>query len=104
MALMAAACMAGADPERIRRLPDTTGMNRRFVVARAHRNAFDQALRLAGGEFVEVGADAADLQQSLNGRVAGVFHTCAWFCTEASLPLPEVAAIAHAAAGSNTRA
>ena len=35
--LMAAACMAGTDPDKIRRLPETTGLKHKFVVQRAHR-------------------------------------------------------------------
>ncbi len=97
IAVMAAACMAGTDPEKISRLPDTTGMNKRFLVQRAHRNPFDQALRLAGGEFVEIGADIAELQRALGPDVAGVFYTHAWFCTGDALPLAQVAEVAHQA-------
>jgi L-seryl-tRNA(Ser) seleniumtransferase len=96
IALMAAACMAGQDPARIRRLPDTDGMKSRFVVQRAHRNAFDQSVRLAGGALVEIGADANVLQGALQGdSVAAVFYTHAWFCTDKALPLGTVTEIAH---------
>ncbi len=94
ISLMAAACMAGCDPERIARLPDTRSMKRRFVVQRAHRSPFDQALRLAGGEFVEVEAEGAQLAQALSGDVAAVFVTSAWFCAGPALPLPQVAELA----------
>jgi L-seryl-tRNA(Ser) seleniumtransferase len=97
IALMAAACMAGSDAEKIRRLPDTTGMKRRFVVQRAHRNAFDQALRVAGGEFVEVEADSGELARAIDAETAAVSYTLAWFCTAAELSLPRVVAIAHEA-------
>jgi uncharacterized pyridoxal phosphate-dependent enzyme len=97
IALMAAACMAGTDAEKILRLPDTTGMKRRFVVQRAHRNPFDQALRVAGGEFVEIDADAGELERSLDDATAGVYYTMAWFCTREALPLPRVVEIAHRA-------
>jgi D-glucosaminate-6-phosphate ammonia-lyase len=97
IALMAAACMAGSDGAKILQLPDTTGMKRRFVVQRAHRNPFDQALRVAGGEFVEVDSDAAELERALTDDVAGIFCTVAWFCPREVLPLPQVAEIAHRA-------
>jgi L-seryl-tRNA(Ser) seleniumtransferase len=97
IALMAAACMAGSDPEKIARLPDTTGMKRRFVTQRSHRNPFDQALRVAGGEFLEIEADVAELERSLKDDVAAVYHTHAWFCTRKALPLPQVVEIAHRA-------
>ena len=97
IALMAAACMAGTDREKIVRLPDTTGMKHKFVVQRTHRNPFDQALRVAGGEFVEIGAGADELVEALDEEVAAVFHTFAWFCTEEVLSLEQVAEIAHRA-------
>ena len=96
ISLMAAACIAGTDPQKIRQLPDTHGLMNRFVVQRAHRNPFDQALRLAGGEFVEVDSDPGDLERALQGNdVAGVYHTLAWFCPRDDLPLPQVTAMAH---------
>jgi len=94
---MAAACMADTDREKIVRLPDTTGMKQKFLVQRAHRNPFDQALRVAGGAFVEIGADADELVEALDEEVAAVFHTFAWFCTGEGLPLEQVAKIAHRA-------
>ncbi|MCL4560195.1 MAG: aminotransferase class V-fold PLP-dependent enzyme [Chloroflexi bacterium] len=97
IALMAAACMAGSDLERIRRLPDSAGMRRFFVVQKAHRNQFDQAVRVAGGQFVEVEARPEKLAQAIGADTAGVYYTSAWFCTGAALPLPQVAEIAHQA-------
>jgi len=96
IALMAAACMAGTDPDKIRRLPGTAGMKHEFVAQRTHRQPFDQALRLAGGTFVEIGADADELARAVAGEaVAGVFYTSAWFCIKEALPLETVVEIAH---------
>jgi uncharacterized pyridoxal phosphate-dependent enzyme len=95
IALMAAACMAGTDRDRIARLPDTDGMKHRFVIQRAHHNPFDQALRVAGGEFVDIDADSDELAGALGDSVAAVYYTSAWFCPGASLPLAEVAENAH---------
>ena len=95
IALMAAACMAGTDREKIRQLPDTPGMKHRFVVQRAHRNPFDQALRVAGGTFVEIDTDADQLARALDDEVAAVYYTFAWFCTGEALPLAEVTTAAH---------
>lgn len=94
--LMAAACMAGSDPKRIAQLPDTTGMRSLFVVQRSHRNPYDQALRVAGGRFLDIDANAAQLQEAAaREEVAGVFYTVAWFCRGESLALPQVVEIAH---------
>ncbi|NPV07349.1 MAG: aminotransferase class V-fold PLP-dependent enzyme [Anaerolineae bacterium] len=98
ISLMAAACMAGTDRERIARLPDTAGMRNRFVVQASHRNPFDQALRVSGGGFVQIDADADQLRQAVRRPdVAGVFYTHAWFCMGPALELAEVAEIAHQA-------
>lgn len=53
--LAAAACMTGADPAAMDRLPDTTGLANEVVVHRAHRTPFDHALRAAGARLVEFG-------------------------------------------------
>jgi L-seryl-tRNA(Ser) seleniumtransferase len=55
LALAAAACMTGDDFASMDRLPDTTGLRNEIVVHRAHRNAFDHALRLPGARLVEFG-------------------------------------------------
>ncbi len=97
IAVMAAACMAGSDRERIRQLPDTTGMKNQFVIQRAHRNGFDQAARVAGGMLVEIDSDAGQLAKALEDpQVAGVYYTFAWFCPRDALPLEQAAALAHA--------
>lgn len=69
--LGAAACMAGLDPVKMGRLPDTAGMRDEFVVARSHRNSYDHGVRAAGARLIEVG-----LSDRLTG--AGVRDTEAW--------------------------
>jgi L-seryl-tRNA(Ser) seleniumtransferase len=95
--LMAAACMAGTDRNKIARLPDTTGMANRFVVHRAHRNPFDHAVQIAGGKFVEISASASELERALDAGAAAVSYVYAWFCAGQALPLGEVARLAHRA-------
>jgi len=96
ISLMAAACMAGTDREKIRQLPDTANMKNKFVVQSAHRNGFDRAVRFAGGEFVQIeGIDAEGLEAAISEDVAAVYYTHAWFCTGDALPLPQLAEIAH---------
>lgn len=98
IAVMAAACMAGCDRSKITRLPDTAGMKYKFITLRSHHNFFDQALRQAGGRFLDIDADAAQLERALaDPEVAAVYYTVAWFCTGAALPLAEVAEAAHRA-------
>lgn len=49
-----AACVAGDDPSRIARLPDTTGMKNEVVVQRSHRHVYDHAIRMVGVRLREV--------------------------------------------------
>ncbi len=57
-----AACVAGLDPAKMARLPDTTGMKNEVIMVRSQRNQYDHAVRAAGVHIVEVG---------LPDRVAG---------------------------------
>ncbi|MCA9744024.1 MAG: aminotransferase class V-fold PLP-dependent enzyme [Deferribacteres bacterium] len=96
LTLTAAACMTGIDAERIGRIPDTTGMANKFVVHRHHRNPFDHAMYIAGARFIEVDADEKALREALQQPdVAGLFYIFAWFCKGETLPLAQVAEIAH---------
>ena len=55
--VQAAAVIAGLDPERIFRLPDTTEMPNEIVIKRSHHSEFTQSWREAGAELVWVGGD-----------------------------------------------
>ncbi len=69
-----AACIAGADPERMHRLPDTTGMRNEVVIQAGHRNAYDRAMRLAGARMVEV-TTLADLESAIGDQTVLVAVT-----------------------------
>jgi seryl-tRNA(Sec) selenium transferase len=73
MAAATAGCIAGTDPKNIWQLPDTTGMKDRVVVL-GDRNAFDSALRLAGGKLV-VAPKQADLAAAITPQTALVYTT-----------------------------
>src|SRR5207248_9045725 len=103
----AAAIMSGDDPARMARLPDTTGMKSRWVSRRFGRRSaagqafahygYAQAVRGAGGHFVEVGDDrGVTLEQvagALEPETAGVYWVAA---EEPGLPSPEqVIELAH---------
>lgn len=103
LTLGVAACIAGLDVAKMDRLPDTTGMKNEVVVQRGHRNFYDHAIRAAGVKFVEVGTLGYpgaggtygwQLEDAITENTAAV--ACPIFRTPGTLPLPEVAAIAHA--------
>jgi L-seryl-tRNA(Ser) seleniumtransferase len=66
-----AACIAGADPEKLQRLPTLTGLKNQVIAPRHSRNVYDHAIRMLGVEMVDV-TDAAQLQKAMNPRVAMV--------------------------------
>ena len=49
-----AACVAGDDPEKIARLPDTEGMKDEIIVQGSHRVGYDRAVTAVGTRFIEV--------------------------------------------------
>jgi L-seryl-tRNA(Ser) seleniumtransferase len=100
-----AACVAGLDPAKMNRLPDTTGMKNEVVVARSQRNFYDHAVRGTGVRLVEVGiadrfsgagvrdCEAWEIAAALTPQTAAVLYVA----TEWSRPiLPEVVAVARA--------
>lgn len=69
LSLATAACIAGKDPEKIRRLPDAAGLPNEVLIPRGHRNGYDHAIRNAGARLVEV-ETAADALAALGDRTA----------------------------------
>ena len=64
--LATAACIAGKDPSKIQRLPDTTGMKNEVIMVRQHRMGFDHACRATGAHIVDV--NTAKEIQTLRSR------------------------------------
>lgn len=66
-----AACVAGTDLEKMRRLPDTAGMKNQVLAQPSHRHIYDHAIRMVGVELIEV-ETVADLEAAINERTAMV--------------------------------
>lgn len=97
--LAASACLAGSDPRRMARLPDTSGMANEIVIERAHRNRYDFALRQSGARLVEFGYARGTERWEMEAAITPDTVAAAYFVTNAtpaSLPLPVVAEVAHA--------
>ncbi len=71
VALGTMACVAGNDPIKMLRLPDTTGMVNRVVMVKNQRFAYDQAIRMSGTVIVEV-ETIAELDRAFEEPVAMV--------------------------------
>lgn len=93
-----AACVAGRDPAKIYRLPDTRGMKNQVIVHRNQRNHYDCCVRAAGIEFMEIGSSrdtfAWELEAALTDQTAAVVYFIAHE-GRSSLPLEQVIKIAH---------
>jgi len=94
-----AACVAGSDPDKIFRLPDTRGMKNEVIVHRMQRNHYDCCVRQAGVRLVEIGSSRDthpwELETAITDRTAAVVYFISHI-GRFSLPLPEVIRIAHA--------
>lgn len=67
-----AACVAGMDREKIRRLPDTEGMANQVIFQKSHRFGYDHAVRNCGVEIVEV-ETVEELEAAINEKTAMMF-------------------------------
>lgn len=73
LTLATAACIAGKDPDKVKRLPDTAGMKNEVILPRAHRNGYDHAVRNAGATIVEVDT-AADVERLVGEKTAMLLY------------------------------
>jgi uncharacterized pyridoxal phosphate-dependent enzyme len=62
-----AGCMAGMDPDKISRLPDTTGMKNEVIVTQ--RSVWDRSIALTGARLVVVGS-IRELEAAINENTA----------------------------------
>jgi len=104
LTLGTATILAGMDPGRMDRLPDTTGMKNEFIIAREHRNGYDHAIRLAGAKFVEIGmneivsgagvrrTEAWEYEAAITPQTAGIAYTVT---PDSEPPLEQVVEVAH---------
>jgi len=69
---IAAAAIAGGDPEKIVRLPDTTGMRNEIIQEACLRSGYEQCMRIAGGSVITVETET-DLRAAIGERTALVF-------------------------------
>ncbi len=98
--LQAAACIAGNDPVKMQRLPETEGMKNEIIMQTMHRFPYDHAYRAVGAKIVEIGNylfnHPWELEGAINERTAAVAYLCAPFTSKRVMPLAQVCEIAHA--------
>ena len=69
LTLGTAAVLTGEDPERIRRIPDLTGMKSEVIVQKSHRFPYDHMVRNCGVRLVEV-STREELERAINPNTA----------------------------------
>ncbi len=72
LALAAAACIAGDDLDKIRRLPDTQGMRCEIILPDGHELYYERFIRLAGARLTYV-PDEAALEKAIGPDTVGIF-------------------------------
>jgi uncharacterized pyridoxal phosphate-dependent enzyme len=72
LSVATAACITGDNRDRVRRLPDTTGMKNEVIVQKTHRVNYDHAIRNAGVRMIEV-VTREELEKAINERTAMMF-------------------------------
>ena len=98
-ALSIAACMAGEDPQKIARLPDTAGMKDEVVIQARNRYMFDRCYTLTGAALVEAGdgggTSESDLRDVIGPRTAAVAYYIQPPIDDAIVSLEDTVAIAR---------
>ena len=104
LTLGTAAILAGLDPGKMERLPDTTGMRDEIIISKEQRTGYDHAIRLAGARLVEVGMNEAaagggvrrteawEYDDAVTGQTAGIAYAAD---RNARPSLSEVVEVAH---------
>lgn len=97
LAISTAACIARMNAAARLQLPDTTGLKNEVIVMKCHRILYDQAVRLSGAKFVEVGVtsftDISQIEAAINDRTAAFFYAAEAEPMRGSIPLKDISPI-----------
>ena len=98
--LSATACIAGNDPEKIKRMPDTKGMSHQFLLQKKQHYSYDRAYSACGGELVLVGTEDGctfeDLEQAIGPETAAIAYQVRPDQDASSVSLHDAVSLAHA--------
>ncbi len=90
-----AACIAGADPEKMQRLPTLNGLKNEVIVPRHSRNVYDHAIRTLGVKMITVDTPE-QLDAAFNARTAMVMVLASPAAEKGPLSMENVARVAKA--------
>jgi L-seryl-tRNA(Ser) seleniumtransferase len=96
MAIGTAACMAGADPDKVAQLPDPTGMPNTVLIQAGHHYHYEHVVTVPGAKLREVDGTEAGLQAALGPHVANVLFPAHLDGAPNTVRFERVIEIAHA--------
>jgi L-seryl-tRNA(Ser) seleniumtransferase len=67
-----AACMTGADPEKMALLPDVSNLKHEVLIHRSSRNVYDRSVWMTGAKMVEV-QSAEEMDQKASEKTAAIY-------------------------------
>ena len=67
-----AACVTGNDEQKIRRLPDTSGMKNEVIMQKSHRSGYEPQILLVGTKIIEI-ETRAELLDAIGPKTAMLF-------------------------------
>ncbi|MBI4532041.1 MAG: aminotransferase class V-fold PLP-dependent enzyme [Candidatus Latescibacteria bacterium] len=73
LTLGTAACITGDDPEKMERIPDTTGMRHEILIQRQQRYKYDRCVTVPGGVLVEMDG-AEGLEAAIGPKTAAILY------------------------------
>lgn len=97
--LSTAACLAGSDPARIAKLPDTINISNEVIIHRSHYNHYLQLVRAAGAKLVEIGSPLRgtsiwELEDAIREKTVAVLYFVAYE-RSGDIPLQDFINVAH---------
>ena len=99
LALSAAACMTGRDPDKIAQLPDTTGMRNEVLLQKPQQYSYDRSYTVPGAKLVRVGNDDGCTAEQLEGAIGPNTAALAYLIRagedDSVVPLEQVVEMAH---------
>lgn len=98
LALAAAACLAGNDPDIMEALPDTSSLKRKNIIyPRPYTFDYDHAVRVSGAKLILIDYDEANslqqIESAINDQTAAIGYV--WKRMHQTPSVREVAALAH---------
>ncbi|MCY3801331.1 MAG: aminotransferase class V-fold PLP-dependent enzyme [Chloroflexi bacterium] len=99
LALGAAACIAGDDEEKVKKLPHTEGMKNEVVIQGTQRYKYEHAPTVSGAKLVEAGdangVTPAQLEEAIGPDTAVMLFVAHMDAVDGIVPLDQVIEISH---------